>query len=147
MALRTVSIAAVAAAVSIPFLSLDAQAASPVRFSRVQYDSPGRDTGSNASLNAEWVRVTNHANQARTLTGWTIRDPAGHVYRFPTFKLRPGRSVQIHTGSGRNTATDLYWRQDSYVWNNTGDRAVLRNRAGDRVDTCRWGDGSGTTAC
>ena len=40
----------------------------------------------------------------------------------------------VHTGSGSNTARHRYWRSDAYIWNNDGDRATLRNRAGRRVD-------------
>ena len=37
-----------------------AQAATPaVQITKVYYNSPGTDTGSNTSLNAEWVRLTN----------------------------------------------------------------------------------------
>jgi hypothetical protein len=138
------------AALVVPVTLLEASAAgrAPVSFSRVQYDSPGSDRGSNRSLNAEWIRVTNHGNKVRRLAGWTIRDRANHVYRFPrNFRLRPGRSVQIHTGSGRNTRSHLYWRQNWYVWNNDGDRAVLRSRSGARKDICRWGAGSGRKRC
>lgn len=119
----------------------------PVRFSHVQYDSPGTDSGSNSSLNAEWVKVTNYSSHARTLTGWTIRDTSSHVYRFPTYTLRPGTSVRLHTGRGTNSRTDLYWHQSNYVWNNTGDKAILKTRAGSIVDTCSWRDGPGSTSC
>ena len=113
----------------------------------MQYDSPGKDTGSNSSLNAEWVRVTNTTTKKRVLTGWTLRDRARHVYRFPTFVLKPARSVRVHTGKGANTQRDLYWRQGWYVWNNDGDKATLKNKAGATVDTCTWADGSGVTSC
>jgi len=53
----------------------------------------------------------------------------------------------VHTGSGTNSRTDLYWRQNGYVWNNTGDKATLKNSAGVVVDTCSWGDGAGFTSC
>jgi hypothetical protein len=33
------------------------------------------------------------------------------------------------------------------VWNNTGDTARLQNKAGTFLDTCKWGDGDGNTAC
>lgn len=140
------------AAVLIPVLltplhASTAAAASPVRISYVQYDSPGSDTGSNRSLNAEWVRVTNYGSRRRTISGWTLRDPQGHVYRLGTFTLRPGRSVAIHTGTGSNTRRDRYWRQRWYVWNNTGDKAILKNKRGHTVDTCRWGDGDGAKRC
>ena len=124
-----------------------AEAVSPVRFSGVQYDSPGDDTGSNRSLNGEWVRITNHASRAKVMTGWKLRDRTGYLYVFPTFTLGAGRSVRVHTGSGTNTSTDLYWRLGTYVWNNTGDKATLKNRSGVVVDTCSWGDGSGYTSC
>jgi len=119
----------------------------PLQISRVQYDSPGSDTGSNPSLNAEWVRITNFGPRTRVLTGWTIRDPQGHVYRFPAFRLGSHRGVTVHTGAGRNTASNLYWRQGNYVWNNTGDRAIFRNRGGATIDVCSWGDGPGSIAC
>lgn len=124
-----------------------AEAASPVRFAGVQYDSPGADTGSNTSLNAEWVRITNHASTAKVMTGWKLRDRTGYLFTFPTFTLGAGKSVKIHTGKGTNSRTDLYWRQSSYIWNNTGDKAILKNKAGVIVDTCSWGDGAGYVGC
>lgn len=115
-----------------------AQAAPVVRFTKIYFDSPGSDTGSNTSLNAEWARVKNFSSKARVLTGWTIRDAQGHVYKFPTFTLRAGYTVTLHTGSGANTATNLYWREDNYVWNNSGDKAILKNRTGAKIDTCSF---------
>jgi hypothetical protein len=147
MRVRTLTAAVIAPFLVMPLTTVAADAASTVRFSRVQYDSPGSDTGTNRSLNAEWAAVHNYGSRARSLTGWTIRDPEGHVYRFPSFRLKPGRTVRVHTGHGTNTSTDLYWRQGFYVWTNTGDTAILRNRSGTRLDTCRWGDGSGVTGC
>lgn len=140
-------IAAVLILVVPVLIAAPADAASPVRFSYVQYDSPGPDTGSNASLNAEWIRVTNHGAKARVLTGWTIRDTAGHVFHFPRFTLKPGRSVRVHTGPGPNTARDLHWGSHAYIWNNTGDKATLKNRTGHVIDVCKWGDGDGNKAC
>jgi hypothetical protein len=118
--------------------AVQADAASPVRISAVQYDSPGSDTGSNSSLNAEWVRITNYSTSRKTLTGWTLRDLSNHVYRFGTFSLGAGKSVRIHTGSGTNSATDRYWRSSGYVWNNTGDKAILKNSVGTTVSTRSW---------
>ena len=140
-------VAATAAAILAITVSPAIANAGPVRIDRVQYDSPGNDTGSNPSLNAEWVVIKNFGRRAKQLRGFTVRDTAGHVYRFGRFKLRSGRSVKIHTGSGRNSRTDRYWGQDFYVWNNDGDKATLRNKNRQRVDTCSWGDGSGTTGC
>ena len=115
-----------------------AEAASAVRISAVQYDSPGSDTGSNKSLNAEWVRITNNSSTRKKLTGWTLRDTSRHVYRFGTFSLGPGKSVRIHTGKGRNTATDRYQGRSWYVWNNDGDKAILKNSHGTTESVRSW---------
>jgi hypothetical protein len=147
MRFRIAAGAAIAAALIVPLTSVDANAVSPVRFSYVQYDSPGSDTGSNKSLNAEYIVVKNYGKTARSLTGWTIRDPNGHVYKFGSFTLKAGRTVRLHTGRGRNSQSDVYWRHDWYVWNNTGDKATLKNKARTTVDTCRWRDGDGNTTC
>jgi Lamin Tail Domain len=123
------------------------QRVGPIRITGVSYDSPGSDTGSNPSLNAEWVAIKNNGSRARQLRGWTLRDPAGHRFRFPRYTLRPGRTVKVHTGHGRRSPRHLYWGQDWYVWNNDGDRATLRNRYGRVIDRCSWGDGDGTATC
>ena len=55
-----------------------------------------------------------------------------------------GASVRIHTGSGSRTAPNLYWHSGAYVWNNTTDKATLRNSAGTTLDTCSWDDPGST---
>ncbi|GAA2742740.1 lamin tail domain-containing protein [Terrabacter aerolatus] len=123
-----------------------AQALPPIMISRVQYDSPGPDNGSNASLNAEYVVIKNTTRSNRVLTGWTLRDKTGYTYRFPSFTLRAGATVTVHTGRGTATATHRYYNRSWYVWNNTGDTAYLRNASGTTVDTCTWkGSGAATT--
>jgi hypothetical protein len=139
-------IAAFTAALVVPFSS-PAQAASAVRITYVQYDSPGDDIGTNGSVNAEWVRIKNVSGSKKSLTGWTLRDPAGHVYRFGTYTLGAGKTVTVHTGRGSSTAAHRYWGEDYYVWNNTGDKAILKNKSGTVVDSCTWGDGAGSLAC
>ena len=123
----------------LPLAAGPAEAAfHPVRISSVQADSPGSDTGSNASLNAEWVRIHNYGSKAKNLGGWTLRDNANHVYRFGSFNLRAGHTVRIHTGKGTNTATDRYQGRGWYVWNNGHDKAILKNSAGTTVSTRTW---------
>jgi hypothetical protein len=108
------------------------------RITAIYFDSPGSDTGSNSSLNAEWVQIKNTTSTRKTLTGWTLRDTSSHVYRFPTYNLPAGASVKVHTGSGSNTATNLYWHEGYYVWNNSGDTATLKNASGNVVDRCAY---------
>ena len=84
----------------------------------VSYDPAGSDTGTNAHINKEIVVIKNSTGKARILTGWTLRDRAGHGYRFPFTRLRPGHSVTVHTGKGHNRPGQRYWGQGNCVWNN-----------------------------
>ena len=118
----------------------------PVRIVSVQYDSPGTDSRSNASLNAEWVVLRNVTGARVDLTGWTLRDAQNQVYSFGALTLAARATVRVHTGRGTNTAADRYWGRSNYVWNNTGDRAVLRSRTA-VAQTCSWGRGSGSVTC
>ena len=64
--------------------------------------------------------------------------------------MRPTRTGILRGGSVRlfATAAHRYWGASSYVWNNTGDKATLKNNAGAKVDTCTWGSsGPGYTSC
>ena len=82
----------------------------------------------------EHVCVQNHDTIAADLSNWSIQDLIGHTYTFPEFALNPGMHMRIHTGSGANTATDLYWGRGNAVWNNTGDTVYLYDDAGSLVD-------------
>ncbi|MEU2250494.1 lamin tail domain-containing protein [Streptomyces sp. NPDC019224] len=103
----------------------------------IQYDSPGRDNGSNRSLNREWVTVTNTGRHAVNLRNWTLSDESHRTY---TFDLRlPARSsVRVHTGVGRDTRHDVYQDRRNYVWDNS-DTATLRDARGHKVDSESWG--------
>lgn len=136
-----------AAMAALFVVALPAPAIAAVRIVKVQYDSPGPDYGSNSSLNDEWVKIRNTGSKAKGLKGWTLRDTAGHVYRFGAYKLGAGKTVTIHTGRGSNTGAHRYWNAGGYVWNNDGDKAKLKNANGRLVDTCTWSGGATATAC
>ncbi|MFF3061888.1 lamin tail domain-containing protein [Streptomyces sp. NPDC057909] len=114
-----------------------------VEISAVQADSPGRDTRTNRSLNAEWVELTNNNRRAVNLDGWTLRDEDGHRYRFDDVRLAGRATVRIHTRNGRDTRTDLYQDRRNYVWGDRSDTATLRDDRGRTVDTETWGRGWG----
>ena len=137
----------VGVAALIGMFTLIPTALGAIKIDRIYFDSPGSDTGSNSSLNAEWIRLKNTGATGRSLTGWTVRDNAGHVYRFGRYRLRAGRTVKIHTGSGSNSARHRYWRQDNYVWNNDGDRARLRRANGSLVDSCSYSGAGSAVNC
>lgn len=125
-----------------------AQAATPaIMITIAYYNSPGSDTGSNTSLNAEYVGLKNTRTTAINLKGFTVRDKSSHVYTFTSFVLYPGKSVYLHSGKGTNSSTHRYWGSGAYIWNNTGDAAYLRSNYGTLLDSCSWGSTGSYTYC
>ncbi|AHF80286.1 lamin tail domain-containing protein [Thermococcus paralvinellae] len=101
----------------------------------VHYNAKGNDW---LNLNDEYVVISNIGCKDEDLTGWQLKDEAGHIYTFPKFVLKAGAMVTVHTGSGTNTATDLYWGRNAPVWNNNGDTAYLYDSKGVLIDKCSW---------
>lgn len=117
----------------------EASAATPcTQIYRIVYNSPGKDTWSNASLNGEWIQLHNRCTRSITLTSLRIRDAAGHVYAFSTYKLGPHKYVKVHTGRGTNTSTDRYWGLKGYVWNNDKDTAYYYHLHSTVIDKCSY---------
>jgi len=117
-------------------------------FRKVYVNSPGPDTRSNTSLNAEYIVVRNIGTASANLRGWTVRDKAQHIYVFSTnFTLAAGTYVKLHTGKGTNTARHRYWGSGNYIWNNKGDTAYLRRPSGKTADKCSWGSVSSYIVC
>jgi lamin tail-like protein len=145
----SISAAGIAAVLVGTVFALPANATTPaLHFTLIQYDSPGKDTRTNTSLNGEYVTIHNSGHSSVSLTHWTVRDAAGHRYTFGSFSLRSGASVRVHTGHGTNTSTSRYWGSGNYIWNNDGDTAYLRTPAGHTHDSCRWThEGSGHIYC
>lgn len=112
-----------------------------------RYNPSGPDTNTDDSLNKETVVIVNGTTQVRQLGGWRLADNDGNVYSFPTTRLDPGQSVTVHTGHGTDSTGQRYWGRSSHVWDNGGDRAVLRNATGTEVDSCQWDGGPGWIYC
>jgi hypothetical protein len=78
------------------------------------------------SLEDEYVRFENTGDGAVAMTGWTVRDIAGHEYEFPDgFSLPSGQSVTLRTGTGPDSSRELYWDASRPVWNNAGDAVLV----------------------
>jgi Lamin Tail Domain len=131
--------------------AVEAKAAATVYIYKVYFDSPGSDTGRNSSLNAEYVVIRNGDNVAHAISGWTVRDKAGHVFKFGNLRLGAGKQAIIHTGDGTSyttsTSTHLYWGREWYVWNNTGDKVILRRADGSLKDTCTYSGAGSKKYC
>jgi len=97
----------------------------------IHADAKGDDR---QNLNDEYVVFRNSGESPLDLSGWTVTDAAGHRYTVPDgHTLAAGAMVTLHTGSGADTETDLYWGSGSPVWNNGGDTVLMRNSDGDIV--------------
>jgi hypothetical protein len=128
-----------------PSFQPSASAASCVGIYRIYYNSPGSDTGTNTSLNTEWIQLRNRCSTSSSLTNAKIKDAAGHTYTFGSYALGGGKYVKVHTGKGSNTATDRYQGRSWYVWNNDKDTAYLYNASGSRLDSCSYNNPSASS--
>lgn len=123
---------------AVPLVAVPAHAAVPkVQITQIRYNSPGPDRGGNASLNAEYIRFKNTTRKPIDLTGWTLRDNAWR-YTFENVVLRPGKTITLHSGRGRDSTSHLYWGRRWYVWNNDKDVARLEDADGRLVDKCSY---------
>jgi hypothetical protein len=144
--MRRLRMIAMAAAVPLSVGALlapqaaSAAPASPVSVAFIFYNSPGRDSGSNASLRAEYVQLVNNTNHRVTITHWTLTDKAHHTFKFGRKTLPANGMVLVHTGSGRNQGFSVYWGRHAYAWSNTGDTAVLKNAGGTVKSRCSYSD-------
>jgi LysM repeat protein len=74
-----------------------------------------REVRSPGVVSSETVVLVN-AGGPVNLAGWVIRDETGQQYIFPALTLFAGGAVNLHTGAGTDTVTDLYWNQFEAVW-------------------------------
>lgn len=133
---------------ALSVLALPAQTLAAIKIHKINFDPPGADNGSNASLNAETITIKNTGNARVGIGGWTIRDTSGHVYRLPAgYRIGAGAKVTLHTGTAANRVGHVYWRQDNYVWNNDGDTARLRKAGGALADTCSYSGAGSSVLC
>ncbi len=135
------------AILGVLLLALAGPAASAIKISKIYYDAPGSDYGSNVSLNNEWIRVANTGSRAKQLRGWRIRDGAGHAYQFGSLRLRAGRTVTLHTGPGLDGRRHVFWGSGWYIWNNDADRATLRKPSGRTADSCSYSGSNAVAYC
>ncbi len=130
---------------SLTMLVAPAAAAGAVKITAAYYDPVprGPDPDTNAGRNQEYIVIRNGGTTTMKMAGWVLHDVARlgvtHKFVFPAYGLKPGKSVRVHTGSGTNTATDLYWGETVYVWGDDSDTATLQNKAGTVMSTCSWG--------
>jgi competence protein ComEC len=95
-----------------------------------------REITDGGALAQEAVILTNIGAKVN-LIGWTLVDSEGRKFTFPDLTLLTEAEVKVHTTSGTNTATDLYWGQTAPRWSASGTIAYLRDPAGKLIATYR----------
>ena len=91
-----------------------------------------REVKSPGNLAEEALVIANQGGPV-DLAGWTLRDDAGHTYTFPALTLFQEGAVTLHTGSGVDTVTDLYWRLGEPLW--ASGRQILLSEANGNLHT------------
>ncbi len=101
-----------------------------------QYSSS--DVEVKVDLKADNVVISNRTSEDVSLNGWSLVSEVGdQKFSFPEgLTLAPGDSVTVWSGPDAHKRekwpTDLLWTR-SYVWNNTGDAAILVDPHGRKV--------------
>lgn len=91
------------------------------------------------ALNDEWVDITNTGDASIDMTDWTLENGDGDTFAFPDgFSLAAGATVRVHTGSGSDSSSDLYWGTSMFRWDNDADTATLRDASGDVAQDTSW---------
>jgi predicted metal-binding protein len=85
------------------------------------------------NLNMEWIEILNAGDADCSMEGWTLSDQQNHTYTFGNFTIKAGATALIHSGSGNDTASDLYFNRKVPLWNNEGDVATLKDASGNVV--------------
>jgi hypothetical protein len=85
------------------------------------------------NIAAESVKIMHASGREVSLAGWSLEDEQGARFIFPQLSMRQGSVVYLHTRSGNNTVTDLYWGLSAAVWQ-SGEIATLKNESGQEID-------------
>lgn len=87
-----------------------------------------RSVNNPADLATESVIIVNLGGAAQ-LAGWYLTDAQNNRYDFPALRLFEGGQITVHTASGVNSVTDLYWGRSAAVWQ-PGDTVTLVDPTG-----------------
>ncbi len=91
------------------------------------------------NLNGEYVVFRNSCAHPVGMTGWKIVTARGYSFIFPGFSLDAKAKVWLHSGSGSNNASDIYWGSGKVVWRNSGDTLLAYNAEGQLVLNYSYG--------
>jgi len=92
------------------------------------YDGAGiHETG-------EYVEIKNLDVVEIQLANWTLRDDADNIFTFPAFLIQPGQTCRVYTNEDHAEWCGFNYGSNVEIWNNSGDKATLRDASGTLVD-------------
>ena len=96
----------------------------------ISYFKYNAEDNDRENLNGEYVSFKNSCDFAISMKGWSVKDDATHMYKFPDFVLASHQTVTLNTGSGTDSVDNLYWGQNLPVWNNDVDTLYMWDSEG-----------------
>jgi micrococcal nuclease len=100
-----------------------------IQITDFRYDAEGDDR---ENLNNEYVVLKNVCSYELNMENWKIKDEANKEYILKVF-LAPNSKIILHTGTGKDNETDIFWNKNTPVWNNDRDTLYLRNQKNEIV--------------
>jgi hypothetical protein len=110
-------------------------ATATVRITYIEYNPA---VGNN--VDGEFVRIKNFGGSAVDMIDWSLCDDKNSCYKFVTFTLQSQNVVEVWVKDGTDTVNTLYWGNNRATWNNEGDTALLKDKNGDLIHRCTYGD-------
>lgn len=92
--------------------------------------NPGRVVLGTIDADGETVTLRNAGGHAIDLDDYVVDFDDGQRYTIPSYTLRPGETVTIHTGRGDNAQNDLYAGFFYPVINDNGDTVLIETPNG-----------------
>lgn len=83
----------------------------------------------------EKVILINNCNKIN-ISSWVLKDESTKHY---TFKELEFKEIMLHSNSGKNNATDLFWNSPTSIWNNDRDTLYLFDNQGNLVHYNSYG--------
>jgi hypothetical protein len=80
-------------------------------------------------VNNEQVQLANFPDLPVDLQGWKLQDEASNSFVFPLLTIFPGGIIYVHSMSGVNSSTDLFWGSSGSVWSQ-GEKVTLLDASG-----------------
>jgi micrococcal nuclease len=85
------------------------------------------------SLKNQEITFYNKCDFSCDLKNWEIKDEGRKKFIFDDFILGRNQEVKIVVGNKTNSGNILYWKDETYVWTETGDTFFLRDGNGKLV--------------